>query len=255
MTAAMAIVRNELRILRHDPVPAVVLIVMPIILMLLLSPALGLALTALGRPDVSGAAQSVPGMVCVFSFFSVALVGFALFREHGWRTWLRLRAAGLSSGEIVAGKLVLPAMMLWVQHAVLFAFGIVFLDLTVTGSWAAVAVTSLVFSVLVLAMGLAAAAAFSTIQQVNAVTNLGAMVFGGLGGGFVPVETLPSWVQPIAPASPSYWAMQSYSTVAMDGGGLAEVGGSIGVLALWTVAFLAIASWRLRVDSPKRTWG
>ena len=76
---------------------------------------------------------------------------------------------------------------------------------------------------LVLVAGLAAAAALSTIQQVNAVTNLGAMVLGGLGGGFVPVESLPDWIEPLAPISPVYWAMDGYRTAILDGGGVGDV--------------------------------
>lgn len=252
---AVTVARNEARLLRHDPVPAVVLVVMPIVLMALLTPALALALASEGYPDASGAEQSVPGMVCVFSFFAVALVGFSLFREHGWRTWTRLRAAGLSSGSLIAGKLVIPAALLAAQHVVLFATGIIGFDLTSRGPWLGVVLTSAAFSILVLSMGLAAAAVFDTIQQVNAVTNLGAMILGGLGGGFVPVDTLPEWIQPLAPLSPAYWAMEAYRTVLLDGGGPADIAGPIGVLLALTAAFVLIAAWRLRLDQPKRTWG
>jgi ABC-2 type transport system permease protein len=251
----VAIVRNELRLLRHDPVPAVILLAMPVVLMSLLAPALSLALIYEGYPAPSGAEQTVPGMACVFSFFVVAMVAFALFREHGWHTWARLRAAGVGSGAVVVGKLTVPAATLAVQHVVLFAFGVVFLDLEVSGSWLAVALVSVSLGAMVLAMGLAAAAVFDTIQQVNAVTNLGAMVFGALGGGFVPVSTLPAWIEPLAPLSPAYWAMEGYTGAVLDGGGVADVLGPCAVLAALAVACLAVARWRLRLDAPKRTWG
>ena len=137
----------------------------------------------------------------------------------------------------------------------LFGFGVAFLDLRVEGSWLAVALIAAAFGLLVLTAGLAAAAALSTIQQVNAVTNLGAMVLGGLGGGFVPVESLPDWVEPLAPISPVYWAMDGYRTVILDGGGVGDVLGPLAVLVAFTALFAGLALWRFRVDEPKRTWG
>ena len=114
---------------------------------------------------------------------------------------------------------------------------------------------SLTFGALVLTMGLAAAAALQTIQQVNAVTNLGAMIMGGLGGGFVPVDTLPGLVQPLAPLSPAYWAMEGYREAILEGGGVPQVATPVVVLLAWAVAFGAVAVWRLQLDTPKRTWG
>jgi ABC-2 type transport system permease protein len=208
-----------------------------------------------GYRGVAGSSQTVPGMACVFASFAIAVVGFAIFREHGWRTWPRLRAAGLSGRTLVLGKLAVPAGLVAAQHAVLFGFGVLFLDLRVSGSWLAVVLIGFAFGALVLVAGLAAAAALSTIQQVNAVTNLGAMALGGLGGGFVPVESLPDWIEPIAPISPVYWAMAGYRTAILDGGGVGDVLGSLAALVAFTAAFAGIALWRLRLDEPKRTWG
>ena len=250
----MSIVRTELRLLRHDPVPAAVLVGMPLVLMTLLSDAMQSTLASEGHPGAPGSAQTVPGMACVFASFAIAVVGFAIFREHGWRTWPRLRAAGLSGRRLLLGKLAVPALLVAAQHTVLFAFGVVFLDLEVS-SWAATTLVAASFGALVLTAGLAAAAALSTIQQVNAVTNLGAMALGGLGGGFVPVESLPSWVQPIAPISPVYWAMEGYRSVTLEDGGVGDVLGPLAVLAAFTAAFAGIALWRFKLDAPKRTWG
>ena len=255
MTGVGAVVRNELRLLRHDPVPAVLLLAMPMVLIALLAPALRLALVAEGYPNASGGDQAVPGMVCVFTFFAVALVGFGLFREHGWRTWVRLRAAGIPSAQLLAGKLAVPAGLLVLQHLLLFDYGLLFLGMRPTGSRLAMAAVSAAFGAAVLGLALAAAAALATIQQVNAVTNLGAMVLGGIGGGFVPVSVLPGWVQPIAPISPTFWAMKGYRTAILDGGALGDVARPIVVLALTAAVFGIFALTRLRLDDPKRTWG
>ncbi len=87
------------------------------------------------------------------------------------------------------------------------------------------------------------------------MTNLGAMVLGGIGGGFVPVDMLPSWVQRLAPISPTYWAMEGYRTAVLDGGAVGDVTRPIVVLLLVAVAFGVFAVLRLRLDDAKRVWG
>ena len=255
MSPVRAIVRNELRILRHDPVPLVLLIGMPIVLMVLLSQSLGHVLLFEGYDDTPGSMHTAPGMACLFGFFSIAIVGFAIFREHGWRTWPRLRAAGVGGPALLAGKLAVPAGMLVLQHAVLFGFGVAFLGFRVNGAWLAVALLALSFALMILSAGLAAAALLSTVQQLNAVTNLGTMVLGGLGGALVPVRELPKWVQPVAPASPVNWAMEGYRDVILDGAGVADVLPSLAAMSALAALLVAVALWRLHDDAPKRTWG
>jgi ABC-2 type transport system permease protein len=248
-------IRNELRLLRHDPVPAAVLVGMPLVLMTLLSDAMKSTLATEGYRGVAGSAQTVPGMACVFASFAIAVVGFAIFREHGWRTWPRLRAAGVRGPALLAGKLVVPAGLLVLQHVVLFGFGVAFLDFKVNGAWLAVALLALAFAVMVLAAGLAAAAALGTVQQLNAVTNLGTMLLAGLGGALVPVMELPKWVQPAAVASPVNWAMEGYRDTILDGGGVGDVVLSLVAMVALAIVLTTFALWRLRRDAPKRTWG
>ena len=85
---------------------------MPIVLMALLSQSLGRVLLFEGYDDTPGSMHTAPGMACVFAFFSIAIVGFAIFREHGWRTWPRLRAAGIGGPALLVGKLTVPAGLL-----------------------------------------------------------------------------------------------------------------------------------------------
>jgi ABC-2 type transport system permease protein len=73
-----------------------------------------------------------------------------------------------------------------------------------------------------------------------------------LGGGFVPVESLPEWVQPVAPVSPVYWAMEGYGSATLSEGGVLV---PAAVLLAFAIVFAALAVWRFRVDAPKRTWG
>ncbi|MFT4035933.1 MAG: ABC transporter permease [Patulibacter sp.] len=254
MSPILAVLRVELRLLRHDPLPAALLVGMPIVLMVMLSRAMDLAIADEGYLGVTGSAQTVPGMACVFAFFATAIASFSVFREHGWRTWPRLRATGLSGRTLLIAKLILPAAMLVAQHLLLFGFGVLFLHFDNAGPWGAIALIAASLSVVVLTAGIAATAVLSTVQQVNAVVNLGAMVFGGLGGGFVPVNALPHWMGDIAFISPVYWAMKAYRAVILDGEGYGVIAVPCLVLLGYAAIFALIAARWLRIDAPKRTW-
>lgn len=56
----------------------------------------------------------------------------------------------------------------------------------------------------VIALVLLMATTFRTVNQMSALQNVGAMVFGGLGGALVPFEQRPGFAQAIAPVTPAY---------------------------------------------------
>src|SRR5439155_21749794 len=101
---SVAIARQDARVFRRDPLFVVVFTVMPLIVMAFVKPAFRDTLVAHGAAGANGAEQAVPGLAVMFSFFLVGQAGWGVFREHGWNTWLRLRASWASTPDIVAGK-------------------------------------------------------------------------------------------------------------------------------------------------------
>src|SRR2546430_16850938 len=66
-----AVCGNDLRILRRDPLPLVVLVSMPLLFMGFLQPSLRAALVEHGYRGANGSEQAVPGMAGMFlPFFS-----------------------------------------------------------------------------------------------------------------------------------------------------------------------------------------
>jgi len=55
------ILAHELRLARRDPLPALVLVVFPVVTMAFLKPAFQPALAQAGHPHANGAEQVVPG--------------------------------------------------------------------------------------------------------------------------------------------------------------------------------------------------
>ena len=186
-----AIVAHQLRLLRRDPVPVMVLVVFPLILMAFLKPTFALALAAHGHPRTNGAEQVVPGEAVVNGFYIVGMTSFAFFAEHGWNTWDRLRASNATSAEIILGK-ALPLLAVSVtQFLVIFAIGVPLFDLHSRGPLLALVPLVSAFATCLVMIGVAVTAACRTLQQANAFAFGGIVLFGALGGALVPIDTLP----------------------------------------------------------------
>lgn len=254
MSRTLSIARHQLGLLSRDPVPLITLVVMPLIIISFVKPLYRSELRQRGLIDANGAELAVPGLLVMFAFFLVGFTGYYFFQEHGWNTWDRLRSSGARPIEIAAGKLAPLAVLAALQFLVVFTGGALFFDLRIHGSVAAVVATSAALGACYLALGVAVVSVARTVQQVNSIGNLGAILFAGLGGALTPVSILPGWAQAVAPATPTYWAMRAYKMAIIDGRRLQSVAPTLAVLTAFTAAFLLIAVRRFRVDDAKTYW-
>jgi ABC-type multidrug transport system, permease component len=251
----LAIARHDLRILRRDPVFVLIFTIMPLGFMAFTKGAFGAAMS-IRYPNhaVNGAAQVVPGAAVLFSGFLVGNLGFAVFREHAWSTWERLRASHLETWELMLGKSIAPILTLALQLTVMLGLGGVIFDLHIRGSVPAFLIVAAMLALMEVALGFMLLAVCRSILQLNAATNLGAMMLGGIGGAVTPFYLLPTWAQRIAPATPTYWAMRGFRSVIIGGGGFSSVALPIAALTAFSAGFTIIAALRFGVEESKLSW-
>jgi len=248
------IVRQDARLLRSDPAFTIIFLVMPIVTMAFMKPAFRAALVAAGARGANGSEQAVPGMAVMFGFFLVGNVGFGVFREHGWHTWERLRASWARPGEILLGKATVPLATVAMQLGVLFGVGSLVFGLRVRGSILALGAVAAALALCIAALGFTLLAVCRTVMQLNAATNLGSLVYAGLGGALTPISVLPGWARAVAPGTPSYWAMRGFRAVILQSGGLSSVALPVGVLLAFAAGFSAVAVVRFRFEETKVDW-
>lgn len=246
-----ALIRHELKALVDDPGSLVFLLIMPLLMMGLMKPLFGLSLQAEGFPGANGAEQAVPGMAAMFATFTGSFAGFTFFREHGWKTWDRLRASQATTPEIMVGKLVPTLMVALVQLGALFALGVVLFDLQIAGSVIALGLIATAFALSMLSFGMAVTSLSRTSLQLNTYVNLAGIVFAGVGGALVPLAVLPDWVQGAARFVPTYWAMDGFLDVILDGAGVLDVLMPAVALGLFTAVFSVIAATKFRFEESK----
>jgi ABC-2 type transport system permease protein len=234
--------------------PVAVLIAFPVLAMVFLKPAFKLAIVADGYPDANGSEQVVPGQAVVNGFFIVSMTSFAFFAEYGWNTWDRLRASAASSAEIIVGKALPRLVMSITGFVVVFAIGVLFLDLDSRGPLLALLPLVVAIAVCLVMLGVASTAVCRTVQQANAFAMVGLILFGAIGGALVPINVLPDWARTIAPVTPTYWAMRGFRSVILAGDAFGALLLPIGVLLGMSALFAAIALARFRFDDTKTSW-
>ena len=202
----------------------------------------------------NGAEQVVPGQAAMAAFFLVALVTFAFYSEHGWATWDRLRASSATSLEIVLGKALPRAAMGFAQLVVLFGAGVLVFGLHIRGNALALAPLFVAFCVCLVLLGVCVTALCRTAQQANGFAYLGMVLFGAVGGAFVPFNLLPAWARAIAPVTPTYWAIRGMRSVVLQGRGVSGVALPAAVLLGMGALFAVVALRRLRFDETKLGW-
>lgn len=186
-----------------------------------------------------------------FGAFSAAMTSgakLAIERSTGWQRQLRLTpltGAGYLGGKALSAMLVaLPALLLVPLVGVLFqgvhldAAGWLWL---VTGSW--LGAIPLVLLGLLLGQ-------FGTPESMQPLNMIVMMGMGFLGGLWIPIDGMPSWMAGIAQVTPTYWLIQLVRPVVTDQLTV-SLPAALGVLAAWTALLGALVIRRYRKDNAR----
>lgn len=188
----------------------------------------------------------VPQFTVMFAFFLVLTVGWLFVAERTHGTLVRLRAAPLSRGHVLLGKLLPCLFVSLVQGVFLLLAGRVVFGM----SWGAepLLLLPVVACTSVAAVGLAmlVASVAKTETQVAVYGTLLVLVLGGVSGSLMPRELMPETMKQASRVTPHAWALDAYAQLL--GSPTPDVGvvaAACGVLLAFGAAFLALAWWRL----------
>jgi ABC-type multidrug transport system permease subunit len=191
----------------------------------------------------------VPANTVMFAFFLVLTVGWLFVAERKNGTLVRLRAAPLTRGQILLGKLIPCLVVSLFQSFFLLAAGRLLLSmswgprpellipLVACTSFAAVGLSILVASVA------------RTETQVAVYGTLLVLVLGGISGSLLPRELMPERMKAVSLVTPHAWALDAYAQLlTAPDPDVSAVYLSCGVLLAFGAAFTALAWWRLDLE-------
>jgi|SRR5579884_471147 len=201
----------------------------------------------------------VPAFTVMFAFFLVLNVGWVFVGERTQGTLKRLRAAPITRGQVLLGKLVPYFVLSLGQGAFLLVAGRLLFGMRWgPDRWSfaeqAAALVPVVLATSLAAMGLAllVAALSRTELQVTLYGAIPVLVLALVGGCVLPREMMPESAQRFSLVTPQAWALEAYRELL--GGGpnytpnMDIVYWSCGVLTAFAAGFTALAWWLLRLD-------
>lgn len=184
----------------------------------------------------------VPGIMGFAALiFTTLLTLLAFVGERANGTLDRLRTTPVTEGEIVMGYVLAFGAVGAVQGILLLGAAILLFDVLVVGSVLLAGLVIVFLAVDAMAIGILVSAAASregqAVQFIPFIT-LPTMLLSGV---FVPVESLPKWLLPVAYLLPPTWAIEALRDVMLRGWGLERIGLHLAVLAAFAAAFIGFA--------------
>ena len=191
-------------------------------------------------------------------FFVAALMGFTVFNftaittlsafvaERNSGMMARMQAAPVRPSEIVLGHALGYGVVAVLQGTLLVLTAVAFYDIEVQGSIGLALFIVVLLGVASQALGMllsAAARRESQAMQMFPIVIVPAFIVSGT---FVPVFSLPGWLEPLAYTVPLYWSAEALRSVLLRGWGLAELWPHLLALAGFATLFLAAAVAMLR---------
>lgn len=192
-------------------------------------------------------AYLAPGMAVFFLMYTVTQGGRSILFERDQGTLPRMLATPTSSAEVLGGKVLAIFVTGLVQVGLLIIVSSLLFGLR-WGDPAGVVLLVIAVSAAATGWGILLASIARTPFQVSSVGSAIMLLFGVLGGIFIPIESFSTPVRMFSRISPNSWAMDGFTTLA-GGGQLSDLATPLGALFLMGGVLFAIA-----VVSSRRRW-
>ena len=191
----------------------------------------------------------VPGFAVTFLLIGMLMgVSLALIDEHDWGTLERLRSASAPLWTTLTGKLLARFVVGFIQMAVLFAAGYALFGISLGRTPAALMMPAAAISFAGAAFGLIVAGVARTRDAILPVGAIVIMTMAAIGGCWWPIDLEPVWMQQLALALPTTWAMRAFNDLMIRNlaasSALVPAAINFGFGIIYTVAGVAIARRR-----------
>jgi len=227
--------RNLLRYLRL-PENLVSITVQPIMFLLLFTYVLGGAMRVTTPDYITFLLPGILVQTVVFGAFATAL-GLSQDAQSG--LFERFRSLPIARSAVIVGRLAadvlanifVAVLMIGVGYLIGFRFGGTLME--ALASPAIAILFALPVAGLFAAIGLVARSA----ESVNVIGFVAIFPITFISSAFVPVDSMPGWLQPIADANPFTRAVNASRGLALG----EDSGGDVTATLIWTVILLVIA--------------
>ncbi|HZJ25281.1 MAG TPA: ABC transporter permease, partial [Anaerolineales bacterium] len=157
-----------------------------------------------------------PGMALLFLMYTVSYGGRSILQERSQGTLPRLMISPTSNAQVLGGKVLGIFLMGVAQVGILILASTIFFRVQ-WGDWLGVLALILATALGATGWGMLITALARTPAQVASVGSALMLIFGILGGSFINLEQMPSFLRTISKITPNAWGLDGFTTLALGG--------------------------------------
>jgi hypothetical protein len=185
--------------------------------------------------------QNVPGFSITFLLLGMLLgISLAVLDELDWGTFARLRATPTPLAAVLSAKLTARFVVGIVQMALLFAVGRLFFGVSLGPEPWALALPTVGIVAAGAAFGLVVAGLAQSREAVLPLGSIAILTMAAAGGCWWPIDLEPHWMQSVARAFPTFWAMDAFNDLMIRHQTTSAVTTATLVLLTYAAAYLVI---------------
>jgi ABC-2 type transport system permease protein len=191
-------------------------------------------------------AQTSPGMMLQFAIAGLMVSAQMMVSERKTHCWQRLLTTHAGPLRILAGHFLAIFCLVLLQVTLLIAYGQFLLGVRYLYAPAATALVALSVALCMAGLGLLIGTMAQTEEQALVLSLVPMFVLVGLGGGWMPLETMGPAMQMVGRLSPVAWGMDGFKNVLVRGLGVEAALLPSAALALYAVVFVSAAALVMR---------
>ncbi len=189
----------------------------------------------------------IPGVIgMILSFITTLLTASTIVRERERGTIEQLIVTPIRSWELVLGKILPYVALAFVQMFEILLVGHYWFKVPVRGSLTLIVLTSGLFLLSSLGIGLFASTLSNTQQEAMITVMMYNLPSIFLSGFFFPIEAMPKFLQIVSYAIPLRYYLVVIRTLMLKGVGAAAIQSEIIALAVFGFGIMTLAALRFR---------
>ena len=173
--------------------------------------------------------QSVPAWLVFSMFFVVIPISNTFIAERNYGTLLRLQSMNISTGLLLAGKLLPFFIVNLIQVILMILVGIYVVpllggdELTMGDSYGGLLLITTAVSFCSISFALLVASVAKTTEHATTIGGVFNIILGALGGIMVPKFVMPDFMQTLSVLSPMSWGLDGFLDIFLRNGNILDV--------------------------------
>ena len=200
------------------------------------------------NPELRSAKFLVPGLIgFILTITAVISTALSIVREKERGTMEQIVLSPIKPGELILGKLIPYALIAFVTTALILLAGYVFFGVSIKGSIALLFLTTFVFILAALSIGLFISTIATTQQLAFQISALASLLPTMILSGFVfPIRSMPVAVQVLSNITPAKFYLVILRSIILKGVGLSAFWPQVLYLLLFAGVLMTISTFRFQ---------